>query len=117
MKRILLAICALGMIFSAQAQRVYINPGHGDWGSESRNMATVTHAVGDTTGFWESNTNLWKGFALNEKLRAAGFSTLMSRTENSSPLVLVYAIFPFATCGKIAIWLFSTSTWLLPSKV
>ena len=82
MKRILLAICALGMIFSAQAQRVYINPGHGDWGSESRNMATVTHAVGDTTGFWESNTNLWKGFALNEKLLAAGLQTLMSRTEN-----------------------------------
>ena len=82
MKRILLAICALGMIFTAQAQRVYINPGHGDWGSESRNMATVTHAVGDTTGFWESNTNLWKGFALNEKLRAAGLQTLMSRTEN-----------------------------------
>lgn len=82
MKRILLAICALGMIFTAQAQRVYINPGHGDWGSESRNMATVTHAVGDTTGFWESNTNLWKGFALNEKLLAAGLQTLMSRTEN-----------------------------------
>ena len=82
MKRILLAIYALGMVFSVQAQRVYINPGHGDWGSESRNMATVTHAVGDTTGFWESNTNLWKGFALNEKLRAAGLQTLMSRTEN-----------------------------------
>ena len=89
MKRILLAICALGMIFSAQAQRVYINPGHGDWGSESRNMATVTHAVGDTTGFWESNTNLWKGFALNEKLQAAGLQTLMSRTENG-PYPYVY---------------------------
>ena len=82
MKRILLAIFALGMLFTAQAQRVYINPGHGDWGSESRNMATVTHAIGDTTGFWESNTNLWKGFALNEKLQAAGLQTLMSRTEN-----------------------------------
>lgn len=82
MKRILLAIFALGMIFSVQAQRVYINPGHGDWGSESRNMATVTHAIGDTTGFWESNTNLWKGFALNEKLQTAGLQTLMSRTEN-----------------------------------
>ena len=89
MKRILLAIFALGMIFSAQAQRVYINPGHGDWGSESRNMATVTHAVGDTTGFWESNTNLWKGFALNEKLQAAGLQTLMSRTENG-PYPYVY---------------------------
>lgn len=89
MKRILLAICALGMIFSAQAQRVYINPGHGDWGSESRNMATVTHAIGDTTGFWESNTNLWKGFALNEKLQAAGLQTLMSRTENG-PYPYVY---------------------------
>ena len=82
MKRILLAFFVLSMALSANAQRVYINPGHGEWGSEGRNMATITHAIGDTTGFWESNTNLWKAFALNEKLQEAGLQTLMSRTEN-----------------------------------
>lgn len=82
MKRILFAFFVLSMALSATAQRVYINPGHGDWGPESRNMATVTHALGDTTGFWESNTNLWKAFALQEKLVAAGYDVKMSRTEN-----------------------------------
>lgn len=82
MKRILFAFFVLSMALSATAQCVYINPGHGDWGSESRNMATVTHALGDTTGFWESNTNLWKAFALQEKLVAAGYDVKMSRTEN-----------------------------------
>ena len=89
MKRILLAFFVLSMALSATAQRVYINPGHGEWGSEGRNMATITHAEGDTTGFWESNTNLWKAFALNEKLQAAGLQTLMSRTENG-PYPYVY---------------------------
>ena len=82
MKRILLAFFVLSMALSATAQRVYINPGHGDWGPNSNNVATITHAIGDTMGFWESNTNLWKAFALDEKLRAAGLQTLMSREEN-----------------------------------
>lgn len=82
MKRILFAFFVLSMALSATAQRVYINPGHGDWGPESRNMATVTHELNDTTGFWESNTNLWKAFALQEKLQAAGYDVMMSRTEN-----------------------------------
>ena len=82
MKRILLAVFILSVALFSSAQRVYINPGHGDWGSESRNMATITHAIGDTTGFWESNTNLWKAFALQEKLVGAGYDVMMSRTEN-----------------------------------
>ena len=82
MKNIFFTVLALGIALSLSAQRVYINPGHGDWGPNSNNVATITHAIGDTTGFWESNTNLWKAFALNEKLQAAGFSTLMSREEN-----------------------------------
>ena len=82
MKRILLAFFVLSMALSANAQRVYINPGHGDWGPNSNNVATITHAIGDTMGFWESNTNLWKAFALDEKLQAAGLQTLMSREEN-----------------------------------
>ena len=84
MKRILLAFFVLSMALSANAQRVYINPGHGDWGSESRNMATITHAEGDTTGFWESNTNLWKAFALQKKLVDAGYNVMMSRVVNGN---------------------------------
>ena len=91
MKRILLAFFVLSMALSATAQRVYINPGHGDWGPNSRPMATVKSVDGqtvicearvDTLGFFESNTNLWKAFALQEKLKAAGYDVMMSRTEN-----------------------------------
>lgn len=96
MKRILLAFFVLSMALSANAQdvppRVYINPGHGDWGSDSRPMATIKYdnekgqtvisQAGDTLGFFESNTNLWKAFALQEKLVDAGYNVMMSRTEN-----------------------------------
>lgn len=89
MKRILLAFFVLSMALSATAQRVYINPGHGDWGPLSRPMATVNYAAYDTLGFFESNTNLWKAFALQEKLVAAGYDVMMSRTENG-PYPYVY---------------------------
>ena len=89
MKRILLAFFVLSMALSATAQRVYINPGHGDWGPLSRPMATVNYAAYDTLGFFESNTNLWKAFALQEKLVDAGYNVMMSREENG-PYPYVY---------------------------
>lgn len=64
---------------TASATKVYINPGHGSWGPNCRPMATINYAAGDTLGFFESNTNLWKAFALEEKLEAAGFAVKMSR--------------------------------------
>ena len=80
MKRIFLsifALCCLAM--TASATKVYINPGHGSWGSNCRPMATINYAAGDTLGFFESNTNLWKAFMLETKLKSAGFSVKMSR--------------------------------------
>lgn len=80
MKKIFLsifALCCLAM--TASATKVYINPGHGSWGPNCRPMATINYAAGDTLGFFESNTNLWKAFALEEKLKAAGFGVKMSR--------------------------------------
>lgn len=80
MKRIFLsifALCCLAM--TANATKVYINPGHGSWGSNCRPMATINYAAGDTLGFFESNTNLWKAFMLETKLKAAGFNVKMSR--------------------------------------
>ena len=64
---------------TASATKVYINPGHGSWGPNCRPMATINYAAGDTLGFFESNTNLWKAFMLETKLKAAGFSVKMSR--------------------------------------
>ena len=64
---------------SANAIKVYINPGHGSWGANCRPMNTINYAAGDTLGFFESNTNLWKSFMLEEKLKGAGYDTKMSR--------------------------------------
>ena len=85
MKKTLLILVALLATMSASALKVYINPGHGSWGPNDRPMPTVScpnlSSTGrpDTIGFYESNTNLWKGFALEEKLLAAGFGVKMSR--------------------------------------
>ena len=57
---------------AANQVKVYINPGHGSWGSEDRNMALVNKGLNDTTGFYESNTNIRKGLALYHKLRSYG---------------------------------------------
>ena len=74
---LLVAICATTFAFAA---KIYVNPGHGTWGANDRNMATITHALGDTTGFYESNTNMWKCYYLREKLQKAGHTVVMSHT-------------------------------------
>ena len=80
MKKIILSIFALCCFaMSASAIKVYINPGHGSWGANCRPMATINYAAGDTLGFFESNTNLWKSFMLESKLLGAGYSVKMSR--------------------------------------
>ena len=80
------ALCA--SVLPASAVKVYINAGHGSWGSEDRNMATITHALGDTTGFYESNTNLWKALQMEAKLKSAGYTTVMSRRTNGESRAL-----------------------------
>lgn len=55
---------------SPQDVKIYIDPGHGAYNSGCRPMGTVKHGynVDDTTGFFESNTNLWKCLAMYYKL-------------------------------------------------
>ena len=62
---------------TADELRVYINPGHGSWTANDRPCTLVGHkaysAIGtDTLNFFETNTNLRKGFGVLEKLRAMG---------------------------------------------
>lgn len=69
--------------------RIYINPGHGSYTGDDRPMSTIKHGnqtstnVGtDTAGFFESNTNLQKGFGLLEKLIEYGVP--FDRTKNQT---------------------------------
>lgn len=62
---------------SPEDVKIYINPGHGAFNGNCRPMGTVKHGAFnssnvDTTGFFESNTNLWKGVALFHKLKEYG---------------------------------------------
>ena len=67
-RRILLtAAFCLPMTAAADVKpRIYLNPGHGGWGSNDRPMPTISQpnlpetGRPDTCGFYESNTNLWK---------------------------------------------------------
>ena len=81
MKKLLLSIFALcAVIMSASAAKIYVNPGHGSWTSECRNMLLVNiPRYNDTLGFWESNTNMWKGLYLEKKLKESGHTVKMSR--------------------------------------
>ena len=50
--------------------KIYINPGHG--GFNANWMGTVNDHTKDTLDFCESNTNLWKAWALFHKLKDYG---------------------------------------------
>ena len=97
MKRIvlllLIAVCAVGTALAVTADdvRIYINPGHGGWGPNDRPMATIPYPMlastgrPDTCGFYESNTNLWKGLEMRDALIRMGVQSeniTMSRTQN-----------------------------------
>ena len=49
MKKLILSVFALCcIVMSASALKVYINPGHGGWGSGDRPNATINYAAYDT---------------------------------------------------------------------
>lgn len=85
---IFISISIATLTTSAANIKVYINPGHGSWGPNCRPQATIPYPAlssgrPDTLGFYESNTNLWKALALEEKLLAAGgFDVKLSRRAN-----------------------------------
>ena len=92
-KTILTAALAMAVALGAGAKtadelRVYINPGHGSWTANDRPMTLVSHPEGhtryntDTLSFFESNTNLRKGFGLLERLVEYGLK--FDRTKNQT---------------------------------
>lgn len=87
---------------TADELRIYINPGHGGWTSSDRAMSVLREVNGelkvinpnskpssgndghcpDTTAFYESNTNLHKGFGLLDRLVSYGLK--FDRTKNAA---------------------------------
>lgn len=74
---ILGTFAAVGFAASFDEARIYINPGHGGWGANDRNLQTINHALGDTTGFYETNTNLLKCLELYHDLKDFGAAEVM----------------------------------------
>lgn len=91
-KTVLISALALAATIGASAKtadelRVYINPGHGAWTGNDRPATLVGHGAysrtnTDTLSFFETNTNLQKGFGLLESLKAAGvkFDATLNQT-------------------------------------
>ena len=62
--------------------RVFINPGHGGHDSDDRHVPTWVIGAQDTLHYYESNSNLTKGLALQEILTNKGYETALSRKTN-----------------------------------
>ena len=76
--------------------KICINPGHGGFDSDDRNVAIAPYATGNQNGFWESQSNLDKGKQLRTMLEAAGATVIMTRTTNTTaddlPLTQIVAM-------------------------
>ena len=91
MKKLFTTLMIAGAVaFSTMATNysdliIYINPGHGGHdAANDRNVVIYPYAEGDTSGFWESNSNMHKGFLLRDMLQELGAKVVMSRVTNTS---------------------------------
>ena len=71
-------------VSSKDAPRVFINPGHGGHDSNDRHIPTWVVSARDTLHYYESNSNLTKGLALEEILQNKGYETAISRHTNTT---------------------------------
>ena len=62
---------------------ILVNPGHGGFDSDDRNIPFGKFKPGDQNGFWESQSNFDKGIQLRELLENAGATVVMSRLSNN----------------------------------
>ena len=97
MKRLFTAVALVAMVAAsamagktADEVRIYLNPGHGSWGPNNRPCNTIgrpayTRAAPDTTGFYESNTNLRKVLSTLDCLVEAGvpFDRTLNQTNEN----------------------------------
>lgn len=63
---------------------IYVNPGHGGFDSDDRNIPVGPFGPGDVNGFWESQSNLDKGLQLLDLLKGTNATVYISRTTNTT---------------------------------
>ncbi len=63
---------------------ICVNPGHGGFDSDDRNVVIAPFTSGDPKGFWESQSNLDKGKQLRDMLVAAGAKVILTRETNTT---------------------------------
>ncbi len=88
-KYFIIPLLLLAFIVNLSAQdlsgiKIYINPGHGGYDSDDRNVVIPPFTQGDRNGFWESVSNLNKGMYLKEMLDSRGAFTAISRITNTT---------------------------------
>ena len=71
-----------GISSKKDVPRVFINPGHGGHDSDDRHVPTWVIGAQDTLHYYESNSNLTKGLALEEILTNKGYEVAISRRTN-----------------------------------
>ncbi|HPD58719.1 MAG TPA: N-acetylmuramoyl-L-alanine amidase [Paludibacteraceae bacterium] len=64
--------------------KICVNPGHGGYDSDDRNVVIAPFTSGDPNGFWESKSNLDKGLMLKSMLENAGATVIITRTTNTT---------------------------------
>lgn len=64
--------------------KICINPGHGGYDSDDRNVVIAPYKSGEQAGFWESVSNLDKGQQLRAMLEKAGATVIITRTANTT---------------------------------
>lgn len=85
----LLAAAAAATSLGTQAKkmsdlRIYINPGHGGYDSDDRNIIIYPFASRDSMGYWESKSNLYKGLHMYHILDSLGAKPFLSRIKNTT---------------------------------
>lgn len=89
MKRIFLAILAaliaVGVMDARKMSdlKIYINPGHGGYTGDDRPIRIHPFESGDTAGYWESKSNLYKGLHMYHILDSLGTTAYLSRIKNT----------------------------------
>ena len=89
MKRIFLALLAaliaVGVMDARKMSdlKIYINPGHGGYTGDDRPIRIYPFESGDTAGYWESKSNLYKGLHMYHILDSLGTTAYLSRVKNT----------------------------------
>jgi hypothetical protein len=88
--KVFLLLLALLLVFTKTNSQnlsgitICVNPGHGGFDSDDRNVVIAPFTSGDHNGFWESQSNLDKGLQLRDLLKAAGANVIITRTTNTT---------------------------------